>query len=370
MRRYHALVHGLCGSDTIVASGKSLTASNSEKGSLVLDFLSIGSKSRLNFQQAQRGTFGSHQSVRYFFNVTEDDDADPTCSRTLSKDNVLAISSFCRGKQWASTSILAYQRNHYATRKWLSGKENPAGWMCAQKRPIHGVTKAIAKYENDTLPDFLVLMDDDSYYQVDLVQKELNNKYSSNDAHVIAGCMLRNRVQESNFTIPYGGWGTFLSRRAIVNLMRPLYCLDERQRDEFEANACKRLLENQLGEQYLFKEGMSVAQLMEAYASAQPFTSHSNWTHGFCLHSEWALGFFLNFYYVGMHSGGRLNVPHDRMSGYMNSEVYAGRQTRRVKAMRRQCDNVSPETCTSESHICHSQTPESMKALTSQWLAI
>ena len=240
--------------------------------------------------------------------------------------------------------------------------------MCAQKRPIHGLTKVLNKYaQNATLPDFLVIMDDDSYYQVDLVQKELQ-KYNSDNAHVIAGCMIRSRIYESNFTFPYGGWGTILSRGAIVNLMRPLYCQGKRQRDEFEANACNRLQENQLEEQHLFKEGMSVGQLMEAYAAVEPFTSHSNWTHGFCLHSDWALGFFFNFYFIGIHAGGRDDVPHDRMAGYMGSEIYAGRQTHSVQATRRQCNNDSPRTCTSKSHICHYQTPESMKALTSQWL--
>ena len=83
---YHALVHGrvvptrckrVYFIDQVLAKARTPQARG-----LVLDFLSIGSLSRL---EAQRSTFGSHPSVRYFFNVTEDDDADPTCSSSVSR---------------------------------------------------------------------------------------------------------------------------------------------------------------------------------------------------------------------------------------------------------------------------------------------
>jgi hypothetical protein len=54
------------------------------KGGLVVDIMSIGSKTRLNYQEAQRSTFAKHMSVRFFFNITEDDDADVNCSRNAS----------------------------------------------------------------------------------------------------------------------------------------------------------------------------------------------------------------------------------------------------------------------------------------------
>ena len=92
--------------------------------------------------------------------------------------DVMPISTFCRGKKWSKTSLMAYQRNHYA-RDTGSGKQSdPPDGCVLRNDPFTGLTKVLNKYaQNATLPDFLVIMDDDSYYQVDLVQKELQ-KYN------------------------------------------------------------------------------------------------------------------------------------------------------------------------------------------------
>jgi hypothetical protein len=280
------------------------SSSTGDDGLMVFDLLSIGSLSRIDYQEAQKRTFGTHPSVRYFFNATEEDDVERSCHEELTWEDVLAIASFChRGKNWNPQSLMRYQRNHYARSQWLEQKKNPLGWMCAQKRPIHGLTKVLHHYrqQHEKLPDYLIIMDDDSYFQLQFVQNELMRHYSPESARALAGCLIRNRVKESNFTFPFGGYGTILSQGAIANLIRPVYCRD-RQRDEFEENACRQLDKNQLEENYLFREGMSIGELMEAYAAAQPYKSHTNWTHGYCLHSDWALGFFFNYYYISSHS--------------------------------------------------------------------
>ena len=113
---------------------------------------------------------------------------------------------------------------------------------------------------------------------------------------------------------------------------------------------------------------MSVGQLMEAYAAVEPFTSHSNWTHGFCLHSDWALGFFFNFYFIGIHSGGRKRA---RTIEWLGTWGLSSTMERRLLVSRTSTVNattIRQRNAQASSHICHYQTPESMKALTSQWL--
>jgi len=70
-----------------------------------VDILSIGSNRRLEYLQAQQDTFARHLSVRYFFNATEDSDADPSCSQRLSKWNVTQISRFCHVEMEPDSSI-------------------------------------------------------------------------------------------------------------------------------------------------------------------------------------------------------------------------------------------------------------------------
>jgi hypothetical protein len=148
--------------------------------------------------------------------------------------------------------------------------------------------------------------------------------------------------------------------------MRPVHC-PAAPLDDFSASACRRLANNQIGEGPLFQNGMSISDLQQAYASAQPYTHYRNWTTGFCLHSDWLWGFFSNFYNISKHNDDAYyhDVPHARMEGYNQSELYAGRATKENEAMRRICDNAKTH-CDASSPICHYQTPADMERLTAE----
>jgi hypothetical protein len=202
-------------------------------GGLVMDIVSIGSKMRLDFQQAQAATFGRHRSVRYFFNITEANDADPTCSETLSSEDAYGIANHCRSRNYSKQQfLLGYLHNHYARAQWLAKKVNPAGWMCAQTRPSHGLHTAVTHYRRllqasaasqgkasswrTVLPDYLVVTDDDTYMNLELVTHYLSSSAFADDPQprAIAGCMIRSPIHEINFTIPYGGFGMIFNQGA------------------------------------------------------------------------------------------------------------------------------------------------------------
>ncbi|KAL7579675.1 hypothetical protein ACA910_021824 [Epithemia clementina (nom. ined.)] len=83
-----------------------------------------------------------------------------------------------------------------------------------------------------------------------------------------------------NLTVPFGGYGIIFNKRALENLLQPLHCgaasrLDAsraalvadkklRERSSFERLACWRMSKNLIGERTLFRNGMSIADLMHA----------------------------------------------------------------------------------------------------------
>lgn len=195
----------------------------SEHDGLVIDVMSVGSKRRSTYQDAQRNSFAKHRAVRFFFNITEDDDAETNCSETLRREDTLSISKFCRSvrgrdSRWGSQQLLMrHLENFYATVPWL--KRHHPGWMCAQTRPSNGFAKVIAQYRamkethGDTvLPDYLFICDDDTYVNMNVVEHYMS-AFDSKIPRAIAGCLYRSEQPvELEFSFPHGGFGTIFSK--------------------------------------------------------------------------------------------------------------------------------------------------------------
>jgi len=130
---------------------------------------------------------------------------------------------------------------------------------------------------------------------------------------------------------------------------------------------CDRIQKDFIGEAALFKEGMSVSDLMYAYATDQPFTRVDQWTRGYCMHSDWMWGFFTNFYNLSDHDEHPYfqDIPQARMVGYNQSEIYDGRNHAEHIDRRRVCDLYGVHRCFAHSSpICHYMPPASMRNLT------
>ena len=100
----------------------------------------------------------------------------------------------------------------------LKQKGSASGWMCAQARPTHGFAKVVAQYRamksthgDRALTDYLLIADDDTYVNMELVGEYLSN-FDNGVPRAIAGCLLRTPSQQLNFSFPYGGYGTILSK--------------------------------------------------------------------------------------------------------------------------------------------------------------
>jgi hypothetical protein len=258
---------------------------------LVVDIVSIGSLNRPEYQEAQKETFGSHTIVRNFFNITERDD-DSLCGTKLSVEDVGNIQKWCKSKEdWdlQSKALMTSLQAFYGPSKGRESQTGIASWMCAQNRAVQGLLKAMQHYNStgQPLPDFLILMKDDTYYNIELFQENFqvrSHSQSPSTPLALAGCM--DAQKGMPFTSPDTGFGLMLSRGALKNMLRPLYCQPgPPSRDHREV--CSRLEENQIGERSLYREGMSLAGLMYAYSTYQPFTEYRKWTLGYCWHSDW-----------------------------------------------------------------------------------
>jgi hypothetical protein len=255
-------------------------------------------------------------------------------------------------------------------------------------------TTSTSSFMSNSIPAYLVVLDDDTYLNMPHVMQTLQREYPAWDvnaaAHVVAGCM----VQEMNFTFPFGGWSTIFSARAIQNFIRPIYCndnssdsniinsvvsdvRDDTDRNAFVTAACLRLSESLLGEQAVFQDGMSVADLMDAYVTRYPYLNIKQWIRsgrgvGYCLHSDWLVGYFVNFYNIASRRQSaqqyKSDYAHNLLQGYMGSTMYAGeKRTDQVKSQQyKECHHDSNEKCTSSAHICHYVTPDHMRTLYQQ----
>ena len=354
------------------------TSRNSLKNSLsyyppssfIVDILSVASISQLDLLNAQQKTFASHVSVRNFFNATEDDDADPECYKYLTLDDVSAVSNFCRRRQGLS-HFYKTLRNGYARTQWLEKKKNPTGWMCAQTRPISGLMKVYKHYMNshERLPDYLIIMDDDTYINMESFQNDFEILNSSDNMYY-AGCLVRSPIggpQNTNFTFPFGGFGSIFSKGSLRNLFQPIYCpptpIDNLQTTN-NHQICNQLAKNIVLEQPYFQFGSNLVELMYEYVSRERYRDVHQWKNGYCMHSDWVIGYFVNFYNVSKHVNDPnfsykyteydptyKYTPWARMAAYHDSHIYA--KPNGYCKNERDCKEGSP--------ICHRASPEWME---------
>jgi hypothetical protein len=335
--------------------------------SVSVDIISVGSLTRTEYLLAQQRTFGSHQAVRHFFRITERNDTDPTCHADLTPEKIEGVVEFCSRAAADDESVISE-----TLRTKLFRPRRHAGWLCAQTRPISGLHGVLQKYANDeaSLPDYLFIIDDDTWLNMDLVVDVLRRQYPPQEPYALAGCNFNFLGKPTEFKYPYGGFGSYLTAAAVQRLMRPIDCSstssattpgeEDRTPTWWTRYACWRLEKNLIGERQFFENGMSVAELMRAYAAGLPFTSVDAWNEtGYCLHSDHALAYFVNFYHAtvpesAVPDGEERREPRDkwrRRHGY-----------RDLVRNQRECRHLR-DKCPFNARICHYMTPERMDQL-------
>ena len=235
----------------------------------VVDVLSIGSEYRTG-RTAQRKTWATHPSVRYFFGATELDD-----SPCLDQINVSRV---CRAPDARDSWVMRRWRHSFASARWLAPKGGRA-WLCAQRRWVESFGKAGEFYgKTSDLPDHLLVVDDDTWYGMEHFSR-LVSGVPPELPRALAGCV----IMSPQVPHPWGGFGVTVSKGLLSRMIRPLACGEVAS--AFEQRACTLLHRNYVHEMEHFRPGMSIAALMLAIARARK---------PMCLHSDWAIGYFIN----------------------------------------------------------------------------
>lgn len=285
------------GSDPQASGIMSLTRSSP----IILDVLSIGSSSRMPYLEAQRKIIGSTPNIRHFFNATEVDDFDPTCSSRLAINDVYQIKRFCRNGRAsndrtlvASTSLNPIFRDFstfFFPSRMIAKKKNPSAWLCAQQRPLSALQKTVMSYRAalspyEWFPHWLIIIDDDTYIHPETLKSYIRNfetehGTSPDDQIALGGCKMK--LKSMHFA--HGGFGLILSRGV-------LFALSEQR--TIDTALFREMFTPWIGDLGFQQGEISVLDAFAKISENNSYTRQGLWTFpGYCMHSDWAFAYIL-----------------------------------------------------------------------------
>jgi hypothetical protein len=277
------------------------------ENSIIIDMISVGTTRNPDLQTTQHETFGL--SARNFIKVNELDDFETDCHLQLTQEHVVQVRTLCDSHSKTKQPLL------YILAPNLFNPNTNPGWLCAQKRPMAGLLRWLERAQETSLPDYLLIFDDDTYVNMNRLRSYLST-LSSSAPMAIASVLLYlfNSTIPSWFiqrvllpldvwpsialTIPHGGYGTIFSRGLLERLVQPLRCKGHHHSSLFEANICRQVRLNRIGERTFFRDGMHLIDLMNAYVHNAEYLKVHEWGQGpgFCMHSDWVWAYFVNYY--------------------------------------------------------------------------
>ena len=452
---------------TTTSSTARTTSTSSQHHNITIDIVSVGSNTRFEYLQTQYDTLGSHGNVRHFVTVTEQDDSDIDCTARLTNHDAYSISDWCHehndvintntnsnSKQQQPLTWSRKYSKYFISRQALmkkvkgngvgngngnannndsssGGGDSAIGWLCAQRRSVTGVSKMYRlHYKNpsmyasnddttttstavvDLLPDYLLLIDDDTYVNIDRLLKHLaysnHTCTTSQQPYVGVGCQMivRDRTLKKTRIFGYGGFGTIFSHGTLKLLMTTqLQCssssssisrgttmssennIGGEEQFVFMKEACKALSNNELGEHDYYygnasplpsssqnnhqQQQQTLMDVLDRWnRHYEPFSKFKSWTKGYCYHSDWIIAILTKLYHLSSpnHANGNANanvvepiIPHSTIHmGTGRPPIYNGQCLNSYN----HCSYNNDDNDSSPSNtvvICHYQTPQQMK---------
>ena len=163
----------------------------------IVDVVSIGSMSRLDYLTAQVETWASHRSTRHFWGFSEAQDFNQECAFSFSPSELEEYVTGCQDilrtfENQDDDLLKTFFSNFYgATEGGI--RSGDAGWICAQRRLGRTFGWLHSQYAEGVtvIPDYLVLVDDDTYMDMEEVLKLLKGKEDEREggAFGMSGCL-------------------------------------------------------------------------------------------------------------------------------------------------------------------------------------
>lgn len=260
------------------------------KLSPIVDIFSFASST--DHLLTQKQVMGSSKLVRRFYNFSSANDNDPSC--LASQFDVEDVAKRCKEKGAGETGnwLLSGLRSPYSRSKHFS-----PSWVCEQGRLIRGISAVLGEYKTGAtvLPDYLIIMNDKTYFNVGIFAEMLRNveidvntsmKETAMDSIplVVGGCVREYKVFNSgHFRVPLLASGIILNREMLKSLLEPMNCSSTSQRDP----RCKIMEESQIWEKDIFRDGMSPIDILSSYASTDARLDFIKGVVGTCVEAEW-----------------------------------------------------------------------------------
>ena len=107
-----------------------------------------------------------HTDIRNYWGVTESQDYNTKCDQMTNEELQSFVDKCHEPMRWKVAE--GFRRRQYGS---VYGDNHQAGWFCAQRRPGHALGWLQAMYGNETMsiPDLLILVDDDTSVVRDLM---------------------------------------------------------------------------------------------------------------------------------------------------------------------------------------------------------
>jgi hypothetical protein len=147
----------------------------------------------MDYLTAQIETWASHKSTRHFWGFSELQDLDPECTSTPAAE----LTSFVNGCKAFHANVKvgdgrtgSFFAEHYGETEGGRVRTEDAGWVCAQRRPGRAYGWLHSQYAKGgvEIPDYLLMVDDDSYLDMGELMKKLERQTTQVAA---AGCLFR-----------------------------------------------------------------------------------------------------------------------------------------------------------------------------------
>lgn len=135
-----------------------------------MDIVSLGSMKRLDYFTGQVETWANHNMVRNFWGFSELQNYNPQCVE-MRPDEMRTIEAKCRVKKPGRLS--EFFSKFYGYIEGDKIRSNDAAWTCDQRRMgrVFGWLQSV--YSTHELPDYLFLVHDDTYVDLDMVKSYL-----------------------------------------------------------------------------------------------------------------------------------------------------------------------------------------------------
>ena len=163
-----------------------------------------------------------HVSTRHFWGFTENQDFDVHCS-SMSDEDLSAFVKACKSPLGYESTIEKFILDYYGFGEAWKDHSKDKGWICAQRRLGRALGWLQMQYgdNNIELPDVLILADDDTYLDVEQVKAHMMEE--TDNTRAVAAC-LAEQNEAVGFPFAFGGFGTFLNKKAIGELLKPITC--------------------------------------------------------------------------------------------------------------------------------------------------